>query len=56
MTMTSRTIMELIFLAVWKTYSMNVLDARTFWEDVALLHCVRKGGLKLDLVLWRNIT
>lgn len=51
MTMNSRTIVELIFFELWNTYSMNVLDVRTFSEDVALLHCVRE-----DLVLWRNIT
>lgn len=35
---------------------MNVLDVRTFWKDVARLQCVKEGGLKSDLVLWRNIT
>lgn len=40
MTMTSRTIVELIFLELWNTYSM---DVRTFREVVALLHCVREG-------------
>lgn len=51
MTMTSRTVVELTFLELWNTHSMNVLDVRTFWEDIARLHCVRAGGLKLDLVL-----